>query len=430
MGRAINLDMYEGNAARRIPEGYGERSYYNRRSGTEGAGRESACRDGSRAAWKEPVCDDRGRSRASDGRATHEHRSKDRIADRSAAHTGGSGTAGRGAAYEGGSRSRTAGRRATYAGENRSRAARRESVYIGRSRGTAGGRKKSRRQNKKRLQRRILGGLCFYFLLAGIIATCWLLITLFFGKNEKVYAEEGQSADSGGILDETLAQEGVDVEEGTESGGVSLTEITPEIRRECQDMYARQESLLLLVNKEHELSASYQPVLRSICKGRLETADILYEDLCAMLEAGEQAGYQYWIASAYRDRAYQQGLVDEDVEKYMSKGYSYEAALQKTYEYTMPPGSSEHETGLALDILCSTNTIMDESQKGEPGNRWLVQHCHEYGFILRYPEDKEGITDIHYEPWHFRYVGKEAAAYLTQKGWTLEEFYQVLESDR
>lgn len=186
--------------------------------------------------------------------------------------------------------------------------------------------------------------------------------------------------------------------------------------------------MLLLVNKEHELPASAQPALRSICKGRLEAADILYEDLCAMLEAAGREGYQFWIASAWRDREYQQGLVDEDVQKYMAKGYSYEAALEKTHEYTMPAGQSEHETGLALDILCSTNTIMDESQKSEPGNRWLVQHCHEYGFILRYPEEKEEITGISYEPWHFRYVGKEAAAYLTQKGWTLEEFYQVLES--
>lgn len=372
MGRTINLDMYEGNAARRIPEGYGERSYYNRRSGTEGAGRGSACRDGNRrrTSVREPVYDD------------------------------GSGR----------------------------RRVRGEAAYSGRSRGTAGSRKRSRRQNKKRLQRRILGGLCFYFLLAGIIATCWLIVTLFFGKNEKVHAEEGWNADSKAVSDEALEQEGVGAEESLESDGVALSEITPEIRQECQDLYARQESLLVLVNKERELPASCQPLLRSICKGRLEAADILYEDLCAMLEAGEQAGYQYWIASAYRDRAYQQGLVDEDVEKYMSKGYSYEAALQKTYEYTMPPGSSEHETGLALDILCSTNTIMDESQKGEPGNRWLVEHCHEYGFVLRYPENKEGITGISYEPWHFRYVGKEAAAYLTQKGWTLEEFYQVLES--
>lgn len=275
MGRAINLDMYEGNAAKRIPEGYGERNY-SRRSVAEGAGRGPAYRDGNRrtegsagreaahcggsgriaggegrAAWKEPVCDDRGRGRASGGRATYERGSKDRIAS-------GSGTAGRGAAYEGESRSRTADRRAMYAGENRSCAARRESIY---SRGTPGGRKKPSRQNKKRLQRRILGGLCFYFLLAGIIATCWLIVTLFFGKNEKVHAEEGWNAGSKAVSDEALEQESVGAEESLESYGVALSEITPEIRQECQDLYARQEPLLVLANKERELPASCQPSL-------------------------------------------------------------------------------------------------------------------------------------------------------------------------
>lgn len=191
-------------------------------------------------------------------------------------------------------------------------------------------------------------------------------------------------------------------------------------------MYAGQESLLVLVNKEHELPVTYEAGLRNICHGRLQASDVLYEDLCAMLKGGKEAGYEYWIASAWRDRSYQQGLVDEDVQNYMAKGYSYEAALEKAYEYMMPAGKSEHETGLALDILCSTNTRMDESQAGEPGNKWLVQHCHEYGFILRYPKKKEEITGIQYEPWHFRYVGREAAAYLKEKGWTLEEFYEAV----
>ncbi|MBQ9141542.1 MAG: M15 family metallopeptidase [Lachnospiraceae bacterium] len=105
-------------------------------------------------------------------------------------------------------------------------------------------------------------------------------------------------------------------------------------------------------------------------------------------------------------------------------------ALEKTYEQTMPAGKSEHETGLALDLLCSENVNMDISQADEPGNRWLAEHAHEYGFILRYPKDKEDITDIYYEPWHFRYVGKETAAFLYEQEWTLEEFWECLETWR
>lgn len=284
------------------------------------------------------------------------------------------------------------------------------------------GRKGSGRRKKRSAVRRVFSALLLYFLFAGIIATCVAVVSVFSGWKEKRQSQG--AAGKNGIMAEGTEEwaEGT----GEEAGSGALMEMTPEIRQECQDLYAKQEALLLIVNKDHEFDSSHQPLLRNICNGRLKAADILYEDLCAMLEAGGQAGYEYWIASAHRDRAYQQGLVDEDVEKYMAKGYTYETALQKTYEYTMPAGQSEHETGLALDVLCSTNMMMDESQAYEPGNQWLAAHCHEYGFILRYPVDKEEITGIRYEPWHFRYVGKEAAAYLSEKGWTLEEFHEAV----
>lgn len=278
-------------------------------------------------------------------------------------------------------------------------------------------------KKKKRVRNKIIGGIFLYFLLAGIVATCWVIGSVFLAVREKVYAMEAQGTAREGELEEPIVPE-----EGTENGGRAPLSVTPEIRQECQDLLARQGALLTLVNKEHELENDYEAGLRNICKGRLQAADVLYENLSAMLQAGKEAGFAYWIASAYRDRAYQQKLVDEDVEEYMAKGYSREAALQKTYEYTMPAGYSEHETGLALDILCSTNTMMDESQAEEPGNRWLAEHCHEFGFILRYPKDKESVTGVNYEPWHFRYVGREAAAYLKEKGWTLEEFYGAVDA--
>ena len=378
MGRALRADMYENSYVRKQAAGeYGEP--YHRRSVQTGGKRE-AKRDA--VAWKEPM-------------------------------------------YVGGI---SAGRR------NAARTAERRPS--GESRRNAGGKR------RRRTQYRILRGMIIYFVMAGIAATCFMIFALLVGGKEKVHAQGlaqngktavenalrglfsgGEEQNNGGV-DVFGEPDGVGY--GDETGAESALVITPQIRQECQELYARQEALLVLVNKEHELPVSYEVGLRSICEGRLQASDILYEDLCAMLKAGREAGFQYWIASAHRDRAYQQGLVDEDVEKYMAKGYSYEAALEKTYEYTMPAGKSEHETGLALDILCSTNTMMDESQKGEPGNQWLAAHCHEYGFILRYPEDGESVTNIRYEPWHFRYVGREAASYLKEKGWTLEEFYAAL----
>jgi D-alanyl-D-alanine carboxypeptidase len=145
-----------------------------------------------------------------------------------------------------------------------------------------------------------------------------------------------------------------------------------------------------------------------------------------MLNAAQDAGYGYWIASAYRSRERQQELIDEDVAALMKKGYSYAKSLAETLMDTMPAGYSEHETGLALDILCSGNMNMDVSQADEAGNQWLVDHAAEYGFILRYPAEKVSVTEIEYEPWHFRYVGKEAAKYITENGLTLEEFWDIM----
>lgn len=197
--------------------------------------------------------------------------------------------------------------------------------------------------------------------------------------------------------------------------------------KRCKELYEEYKELLVLVNGEHILEeGAYEDTLRSICNGRLEASDYLYEDLVDLLAAAEESGFSYWIASAYRSRKRQQELIDEDVKRYMAQGMSYAEALERTAEYTMPAGRSEHETGLALDLLCSENESMDISQAGEAGNRWLAAHAHEYGFILRYPKDKEEITGILYEPWHFRYVGRETAAFLFEQGWTLEEFHAVL----
>lgn len=195
----------------------------------------------------------------------------------------------------------------------------------------------------------------------------------------------------------------------------------------CKEIYENNLELLVLVNQDHELDVNYDPKLRTICNGRLEASDRMYKDLTRMLHAAGDEGYDYWIASAYRSRQRQQQLIDEDVDALMKKGWSYDDALRQTLQETMPAGYSEHETGLALDILCSGNASMDESQANEPGNQWLVENCYNYGFILRYPEDKEKVTGISYEPWHFRYVGVEAASKMHELGLCLEEFVEMVE---
>ena len=213
----------------------------------------------------------------------------------------------------------------------------------------------------------------------------------------------------------------------TSTGGMRTKKTQKRIDQTALKIYKKNRKNLILVNAEHAVKKAYSANLRTICNGRLQAAEQLYDPLVDMFRDAEKEGYHFWIASAYRSREKQQKLVDEDVRKEMQKGASYEEALRRTYLETMPPGHSEHETGLALDLLCSGNMNMDTSQEKEPGNIWLRENCYRYGFILRYPKCKKQITGVNYEPWHLRYVGVEASKYMKERDMTLEEFWEVIQ---
>ncbi len=103
---------------------------------------------------------------------------------------------------------------------------------------------------------------------------------------------------------------------------------------------------------------------------------------------------------------------------YRSREKQAELYLSQQDGTAQPPGCSEHETGLAFDVTARG----DEDFEATPQFKWLSEHCWDYGFILRYPKGKEQITGIAYEPWHYRYVGEEAAKLIRDHGWTLEEY--------
>lgn len=281
-----------------------------------------------------------------------------------------------------------------------------------------------RRQAVYRRRKKFFIILCVWLIL-GVIGFFSLLYFLW-EITEAALGQGDRKESAGGFQELPLLSEGELYPEDARFSRNVLS-LTDAEREYCRELYEANKDYLVLVNKDYELENTvYVNALRSICNRRLEANEWMYDDLTDMLAAAGRAGYSYWIASAYRSRERQQELVDEDVEACMAKGMSYEQALEETYKETMPAGKSEHETGLALDILCTGNMKMDASQALEPGNVWLVEHAHEYGFILRYPEDKEDITKISYEPWHFRYVGAEAAAFLWEKDMTLEEFHECL----
>jgi len=143
--------------------------------------------------------------------------------------------------------------------------------------------------------------------------------------------------------------------------------------------------------------------------------------LMAMLRAAHADGVKNWQVNAgYRSVSYQQKLFDDRVYAFRKEGYSAEQANQAAAKYVAKPRSSEHHTGLAFDM-----TVPGESFGSTVQSQWLKAHCHEYGFIIRYTEEKAHITGFKAEPWHIRYVGQPHARIIYENGWCLEEYLGV-----
>lgn len=182
---------------------------------------------------------------------------------------------------------------------------------------------------------------------------------------------------------------------------------------------------LVLINKQHPIPENYTFTLGSI-KGSMKCDERIIDDLLAMLQGAKNDGVNLVICSPYRDMNRQEVLFNRKIKAYMTKGMSYMEAYKVSSQAVTVPGASEHQIGLALDIVCDTYASLNEGFGDTEAGKWLAAHSHEYGFILRYPKGKEYITSIEYEPWHFRYVGKEAATVITEQGMCLEEFIENL----
>lgn len=194
---------------------------------------------------------------------------------------------------------------------------------------------------------------------------------------------------------------------------------------QCKVIYEGNRDLMLLVNDKNPLNESYTFEHHTLNCG-MDIDIRSYNDLSNMLQACNDAGNEYNIISCYRSRTVQQSIVDADVQKYIGEGMTEEEAYKETYTSVQKAGCSEHETGLALDISGLNVTELEEYLVDDPTNKWLIENSYKYGYILRYPENKVNITGIDFEPWHFRYVGKEAAAFLNNNNLTLEEFYELI----
>ena len=194
----------------------------------------------------------------------------------------------------------------------------------------------------------------------------------------------------------------------------------------------KDKSYLILVNKENPCGADHAPKSLSGLPVRLTLygKDVGLESNAALaaealvLELHARGYEDIVITSGYRDYAYQQVLFNTYLgnEKAAHPNWTEEQCRNQVLTYSALPGQSEHQTGLCMDLISTKNVTLDETFADNPAYAWLVENAHNFGFILRYPKDKEGITGYSYEPWHYRFVGVEAATAIHEQGITLEEY--------
>lgn len=180
---------------------------------------------------------------------------------------------------------------------------------------------------------------------------------------------------------------------------------------------------LILINKHHPIPDDYEFNLGTFASG-MKCDERIIEDLLDMMEGAKKDGINLVVRSPYRDSSRQVYLFERKINLYMSRGMSYMDAYKYSSQTVTVPGASEHQVGLAIDITTDLYTSLDAGFADTAGGKWLAEHCSEYGFIIRYPKDKEDITSIRFEPWHFRYVGVEAATIIMDQGISLEEFWE------
>lgn len=206
-------------------------------------------------------------------------------------------------------------------------------------------------------------------------------------------------------------------------------ESAPEPQPEPEPKVATADWNLLLVNSTSRLPDDFTVELESIV-GTFQVDTRIANNLRRMINKAREDGIDLKICSAYRPLERQQELFESRVQAYIDQGRTPEEADAETVKLTARPGTSEHSTGLAVDIVTESYQSLDDGYADTPAAKWLVANAADYGFILRYPRDKESITQIDFEPWHYRYVGEEHARAIKDAGYCLEEYLYVAMRDQ
>lgn len=175
---------------------------------------------------------------------------------------------------------------------------------------------------------------------------------------------------------------------------------------------------LIVVNRWNELPEDYDVELTELSNGQMVDSRI-YPYLQEMFDAARTEGVYPVVREGYRTAEEQQEILDDKIQNYINQGYSQVKAERTAKEWVALPGTSEHQLGIAVDINADKSKCSNEDVYG-----WLAENAYKYGFVLRYPPGKQKITGTSYEPWHYRYVGKEVAREIYERGICLEEYFK------
>lgn len=215
-----------------------------------------------------------------------------------------------------------------------------------------------------------------------------------------------------------------------EFSGMLLPEEEQIVEEEVLPVGKSTDYSLILVNYDHSFSDDDLTVPLKTLKDGHQVAEEVYEPFQQMLAAAKEAKFDLTVVSSYRSVATQKQVYQNSISDNLAQGSSQTEALNQTEDYVAKPGESEHHTGLALDILETKWFASGKGLEAEFGDtdagKWIDANCVEYGFIIRYPKNKEEITKIKYEPWHLRYVGKEHAQYMKENNLSFEEYIERL----
>ncbi len=281
-------------------------------------------------------------------------------------------------------------------------------------------RQKMRKKRRQRRRRRLL-----LLAVVVVVAIALLLFLLFkgIGTGGKEQSSSAQQSSSAALSQSQPAQDAGSSSSQPQSGSApaSSPDSSVQLTGSLDDWR------LILANKNSPLPEDYSPELVTLADSSLQMQTEAAAAFDEMRQAANATGLHLMACSTYRSVERQTELYEAEVQKWIDKGYADADAREKAATVVMIPGCSEHNTGLAVDVGSVTNQRVEQDFENEPEFDWLQEHAAEYGFILRYPSDKQAITGVSYEPWHYRYVGVENAKAIKESGLCLEEYLGLLQ---